>query len=207
MLKDKELEALRKIRNFIAHIGRTPSIKDYKEILGYKSSRSVYLMLNALIDGGVIEKQGRGKIQVCDESPNTTSHTRTVDVQFFGNVACGTPTLAVTDVEKTIAVSTDIAKPPNKYFFLRAKGDSMNLKGIQPGDLVLVRQQPDADNGSLVVALIDGEATIKEYHATSESVVLKPQSSNPENKPIILTRDFQIQGVVVKVVPDPDKLV
>ena len=80
-------------------------------------------------------------------------------------------------------------------------GDSMNKKGIQNGNLVLVRQQPDADNGQAVVALINDKATVKELHKAKNAIILKPRSTNPENKPIILTDDFQIQGVVVASLP------
>ena len=101
-------------------------------------------------------------------------------------------------------VSTRLAKPPDKYFLLKAKGDLMNLscpergeKGINEGDLLLIRQQTTAKNGDIVVALIDDEATVKEFHAAGETVVLKPRSKNKQRQPIVLTRDFQVQGVVV----------
>ena len=70
---------------------------------------------------------------------------------------------------------------------------------IEDGDLVLVRQQPAAETGDIVVALIDGEATIKRFSEAPGYCVLKPVSSNPVHQPIILDRDFSIQGVVVRV--------
>jgi len=76
----------------------------------------------------------------------------------------------------------------------------MNQAGINDGDLVLVRQQATARHGDIVVALIDDEATIKEYTSTGSAVVLKPHSSNPSHRPIILTRDFCVQGVVVTTI-------
>ena len=78
----------------------------------------------------------------------------------------------------------------------------MNEAGINDGDIVLVRQQSVADPGDKVVALIDNEATIKEYHPVKGAIVLKPHSTNQEHKPIILTDDFQIQGVVVATIPN-----
>jgi repressor LexA len=72
--------------------------------------------------------------------------------------------------------------------------------------LVLVRQQATADNGQKVVALIDDEATVKIIRFTADAVILEPRSNNKKHKPIILSRDFQIQGVVVAAIPDPDKL-
>ena len=78
----------------------------------------------------------------------------------------------------------------------------MDEAGINEGNLVLVRQQSTADEGDNVVALIDDEATIKEFHRTGNMIVLKPKSSNKEHTPIILTNDFQIQGVVVATIPN-----
>jgi len=72
--------------------------------------------------------------------------------------------------------------------------------GIEDGDLVLVRQQSTANNGDLVVSLIDDDATVKEFHRTGDAVLLKPKSRNKKHQPIILTEDFQVQGVVVKTI-------
>lgn len=100
-----------------------------------------------------------------------------------------------------IPVSTKLAKPPAQYFLLRAKGDSMDQKGINDGDLLLIRQQASAHDGDIVVALIDDEATVKEFYSAGETVVLKPRSKNKDHQPIVLTKDFQMQGVVVNTIP------
>src|SRR5438094_983468 len=83
---------------------------------------------------------------------------------------------------------------------LRVRGDSMNMAGINDGDFVLVRQQSTADPGQHVVVLIDDEATLKSYHPSREVTVLKPHSTNHVHQPIIVDRDFEIQGVVVKAI-------
>ncbi|MBU4348190.1 repressor LexA, partial [Patescibacteria group bacterium] len=93
------------------------------------------------------------------------------------------------------------AKPPYKYFMLRAVGDSMNKARINDGDLVLVRQQMTANNGDIVVALIDDEATIKKLRLHKDHVILEPDSTNSEHCPIVLERDFRIQGIVVRSMP------
>ncbi len=77
----------------------------------------------------------------------------------------------------------------------------MNEKGINDGDLVLVKQQSSAENGDLVVALIDDEATIKELRVNDDNVLLLPRSSNKKHTPIILSRDFIVQGVVESTIP------
>jgi SOS regulatory protein LexA len=135
------------------------------------------------------------------EAPFTDSDSeQTVEVPVVGRAACGMPMLAEENIEQMIPVSKKIATPPYKYYMLRAKGDSMNQAGINDNDLVLVRQQSTARHGDVVVALIDDEATIKEYNTTGSAVVLKPNSTNPAHRPIILMRDFMVQGVVVTTI-------
>jgi len=73
----------------------------------------------------------------------------------------------------------------------------MNEAGILPGDLVLVKQQNVAQNGEHIVALIDGDATLKEFQHRGNVVALVPRSSNAKHKPIILEKDFQIQGIII----------
>jgi len=170
--------------------------------LGYKSPHSVALLLGKLIDFGVLARdKSTGKLQLLEDPEHEKRHAKTVDIPLVGNVPCGTPLLAEENIETTVPVSTTLARPPHHYFLLRAMGDSMNKKGIQDGNLVLVKQQQTADNGDAVVALIDDEATVKEYHESAQAVVLKPCSSNPEHKPIVLNRDFEIQGIVVAAIP------
>ena len=77
----------------------------------------------------------------------------------------------------------------------------MNLAGINDSDLLLIRQQSTADNGQRVVALIDDDAMVKQLEATDEAVILHPKSTNKEHQPIVLDRDFLVQGVVVAVLP------
>jgi repressor LexA len=81
----------------------------------------------------------------------------------------------------------------------------MDLAGIRDGDLVLVRQQPVAENGQKVVALIDDEATLKEFRRKQQVVALMPRSRNKDHKPILLSSDFQVQGVVVATIPNLEK--
>ncbi len=126
---------------------------------------------------------------------------KTVNIPLLGSIACGAPILAIENIETEIPVSVDLIKGSNKYFLLRAKENSMNEAGINDGDLVLVKQQYTAENGDRVVALINDEATIKEFFNKGETIVLKPKSTEKKHQPIILTKDFKIQGIVVTVIP------
>ncbi len=135
------------------------------------------------------KKENSKYIWVCDPIDGTMAFS------------CGLPILAQENIEAMIPVSVSIAKPGSKYFLLRALGDSMDKSGINDGDIVIVRQQSNAENGQKVVALIDDSATIKEFYRKDGFVVLKPNSTNSQNQPIILTEDFKIQGIVISVIP------
>ena len=147
-----------------------------------------------------IARVGRQKLVLRRDLEEAEDQAQTVEVPLVGTAACGMPLLAEENLEGYLPVSTGLARLPHKYFLLRVVGDSMNLTGIEDGDLVLVRQQPTAENGDRVVALVDGEATVKELYRTEQAVILKPRSKSKRHKPIILTSDFLIQGVVIATV-------
>jgi len=201
-LKPKQTEALKCIRNSLMHHSRVPSVRELMVSLGYKSPRSASLIIDDLISKGFLKKKLDGTLQLIHDSGENFINARTVNVPLVGTIACGLPIFAEENIEGMIPVSIDIARPGSKYFFLRAAGDSMNEAGINDGDFVLVRQQPIAEDGDIIAALIDDEATIKEYRRTKDTVVLKPRSSNKDHQPIILTSNFQIQGVVVTAIPN-----
>ncbi len=200
MLKPKELAAIRSIRNWMSHKGRTPSIRELMAEMGYKSPRSVQDILEQLASKGIIRKVDRD-YQLVKHPDLGPVHATTVNVPLVGTVAAGLPILAEENIEGFFPVSTTLARPGSRYFLLHVKGDSMNDAGIDNDDLVLVRQQSYADEGQKVVALIDDEATVKEFHKGKGVVILKPRSKDEKYQPIILHSDFQIQGVVVATIP------
>jgi len=131
---------------------------------------------------------------------DSVTNASTVKIPLLGTVACGIPIFAEENIEAFIPVSDKFLKPTNRYYILRASGDSMNDVGIDDGTLVLIRQQQTAQNGDNVVALIDNEATIKEFHYCNDMIILKPRSKNGKHQPIVLTSDFRIQGIVERVI-------
>lgn len=199
-LTTKESEAVRQIRNSLMQYGKTPSIRELMSALGYRSPRSASVIIENLVHKGVLKRKLDGKFQLI-RSESDIAHAQTIDVPLVGTAACGAPILAQENIEAMIPVSVQLAKAPYKYFLLKAKGDSMDEKGIKDGDFVLVRQQPTAENGDMVVALIDNEAAIKEFYKTHSAVILKPRSKNKTHQPIILTTNFQIQGIVIAAIP------
>ena len=197
-LSDKDKKAFALIRNKIVHYGESPSLREINEVTGGKSPRSASLVINRLIAAGLITKNGRSLILANTQPTDSIS---TVDVPLVGSVACGVPMFAEENIQARIPVSTALAKKGSKYFLLRASGDSMNEVGINSGDLLLVRQQDTAETGEKVVALINDEATVKIFERGDDAVILRPKSTNKEHKPIVLTDNCIIQGVVQAVLP------
>ena len=202
-LNQKELLAFRYIRNSIIHGQKAPSIRDLMEYLEYSSPRSAKIIIDKLIYLGFLKRDKLSKKLKIIKDPDTVDKTRTIDVPLVGCVPCGVPLLAEENIEMTISVSSKLAKPPYKYFFLKAIGNSMDKRGINNGDLVLIRKQSTANRGDTVVALIDDEATIKEFQPEKNIVILKPHSSDKNHKPIIVSSDFEIQGKFIMSISNP----
>lgn len=202
-ISNKELAAVRTIRDFLMKNGRMPSVRELMKEMEYKSPRSAAMILQNLLEKNILKKKEDGSIQLIqyEIEEEELNREQTVKIPLLGSIACGLPILAEQNIEAEIAVSVKLAKPPSNYYLLRASGDSMDEKGINDGDLVLVKQQSSADNGEIVVALIDDDATIKELRVNGDNVVLLPRSANKSHTPIILSRNFIVQGVVVSTIP------
>jgi repressor LexA len=198
-LSDKDKKAFALIRNKIIHYGESPTLREINEVTGGKSPRSASLVIDRLVESGLIKKNGRNLILANTYSESSVS---TIDIPLVGSVACGTPVFAEENIQTYIPISTRMAQKGSKYFLLRASGDSMDEAGINSGDLLLIRQQDSANNGEKVVALINDEATVKVFEKTRDAVILRPKSKNKIHKPIILTDNCMIQGVVVAVLPE-----
>jgi len=158
-----------------------------------------------------VEKALMEAISEHDQSPYTSyevtgsgvARRQTIKVPLYTNLAsCGNPNDSETHVDEYIEVDTRLARPGYQYYLIRTEGDSMDLAGISSGDLALIRSQNYADIGQKVVACIDGGVTIKELQNTGEYSVLVPRSSNKEHVPIVLSKDDEIQGVVVAILPN-----
>ncbi|HBT74509.1 MAG: Phage repressor like protein transcriptional regulator, XRE family, partial [Candidatus Wolfebacteria bacterium GW2011_GWE1_48_7] len=105
------------------------------------------------------------------------SKEESVNIPLVGAAPCGTPLFAEENIEQLIPVPKEKLQSGLRYFILRATGDSMNKAGINDGDLILCKQKLTARENDLVVALIDDEATVKEFHLEGDTIVLKPRST------------------------------
>jgi len=201
LLTNRELDALREVRHAVRLFGRFPSVREVMIAMGYRSPRSAAVLLERLEKKKYLKRDAFQKLCLAPEPETGALSADTVNIPLVGAAHCGAPSLAEQNIEDYVKVSTRLAPRDRQHFFLRAVGDSMNEAGIESGDLVLVRVQNTAAEGERVVALIDDEATIKEFHRRGEVVVLQPRSNNPEHQPIIVTDALQIQGVVVTTIP------
>lgn len=124
-----------------------------------------------------------------------------INVPLFDSVGCGELMFADPTVQEMIPVKSELMSKGSKYFVLRTSGDSMNLVGINDGDLVLCRKNYHPEEGNNVVALIGDDATIKEYRRENGVVLLKPKSRNQIHKPLRFTSndEIKVQGIVVCV--------
>ena len=178
------------ILDFTAEHGYPPSVREIGAAVGLKSPSTVHFHLKHLEEAGVIEK-GAGK----GRAITLTSPPVEDRVPIVGNVAAGSPILAEECIEDYLTFDT--GGRTGEYFALRVRGESMLGAGILPGDLVVVRRQPTANNGEIVVALLEDEATVKRFSLKNGRVWLLPE--NEAYSPIDGTY-AQILGKVAAVV-------
>lgn len=175
--------------------GRMPTLDEVRQHLSYATVSSVQRHMDALKRKGYIQSdkhQGRSM---------RLAHQHTASIPLVGNVACGSPLLAEENVEAHVAYDANQLKGnPSDYFFLRAVGDSMNKADIDDGDLVLVRKSDTAEKGKRIVALVGDDATVKKLVNENGRWILRPESTNPKHKDLIMVNDFTIQGIVSDVV-------
>lgn len=193
---------LKAIHESFIDSGLSPTIEELRRKLGVGSTRTVLRYLRWLEEEGDIERWtgARGLRPL----RNDTSAVQTRAVPVLGQAPAGPLMLAEQNIDGWVQMPKTIARAGSEYFLLRVRGNSMNkakVEGgkIEDGDLVLVRQQAIGDDGAIVVALIDGEVTIKRFARGSGYYVLKPDSTDAKHRPIVVDRDFRIQGTVVRV--------
>jgi repressor LexA len=205
MGRNKQLsreEVLQAINESFIGRGLPPTIEELRRKLGVGSSRTVLRYLRWLEDEGDIERWSGARGVRPLRSNISSIQTRSVPV--LGQASAGPLMLAEQNIDRWVQLPKRIARPGSEYFLLRVRGNSMNRAkvngvNIEDGDLVLVKQEATANDGAIVVALIDGEATIKRFVRGKDYYVLKPESTDTKYRPIVVDRDFRIQGRVVRV--------
>ena len=192
-LKPKEKRVLEFISQTIEQEGYAPSVRDICAALGFKSTSTVHMYLERLEAKGYIQKaSGKSRtIRVDSQDSKAGKHYK---VPLIGQVAAGVPILTVESFDGYIDYSTDKHYDANYLYALRVKGDSMIEAGILSGDIVVIEKRDYAENGEIVVAMIDDEATVKRFFKENGSYRLQPENSSMQP---IYTDSVSILGKVV----------
>lgn len=172
-----------------------PSIRDIMNDLNMKSTSTVHGYLNRLEEKGYIQKES-GKSRALRLGQNHTERKGTARVPLLGRVQAGQPVLATQSLEGYLDVPLPPSYAPSELFALKVRGESMRDAGILDGDTVVVHKTSTAQNGDIVVALLEEEATVKVFYQEAGHFRLQPR--NPDFEPI-LTKDLLILGKVVMV--------
>ena len=176
------------VEHYIAENGFPPSVREICEQVGIKSTATAYSYLNRLKDMGRIDKTDSMK-----RALSLTDKTALKRIPLVGTVTAGTPILAVENLEGYYPLLPDFPGSDEDYFMLRVFGDSMIEAGIYDGDKIIVKRQNTADNGEIVVALIEDSATVKRFFKRENKIILHPENSALSD---IILSDVVILGIV-----------
>lgn len=196
---ERQQRILEVIREFTTEWGYPPSVREIGERVGLSSSSTVQSHLKTLERRGLLRRdptKPRALVPRDSEPSAPAPGGRVVHLPVVGKVAAGMPITAVENVEEHVAISADFARRPG-CFMLRVSGDSMIEAAILDGDLIVVSPQPNAENGEIVVAMLDGEATVKRFYREAGRIRLQPENSTMQP---IYTDDVTIVGKVEAVI-------
>jgi repressor LexA len=199
-LTKRQKEALDFVAAYTGRHGYPPTVRELASALGISGPKGAKQFLDALAAKGYIRREPENARAI--RVVGGAGEGKPPGIPVIGHVAAGSPVSAVENLEGYVSLSG--ARGKNDLFFLKVRGDSMIGAHIAPGDLVLVRPQQTAENGDIVVALIDNEATVKRYRKDVDGVTLFPENSAME--PIVFVGEaasfLTIIGKVVGVVRD-----
>ncbi|MGD2100804.1 MAG: transcriptional repressor LexA [Acidimicrobiia bacterium] len=201
MLTERQQQVLDYIKRTVEERGYPPSVREIGEAVGLSSPSSVHAQLNSLVAAGMIKKDPAKPraIMITDETPAPaeTDDRSTRKVPVLGRIAAGAPILAAEQVDEFMSLPTELVGD-GPVFLLEVKGDSMIDAGIHEGDLVAIHKQPEARDGEIVAALVDGEeATVKRLQRKDGKVYL--HSENPAYEPMVFSEGVELIGKVVSV--------
>ena len=193
-ISDKQREILEYIKAEILNRGYPPAVREICEAVKLKSTSSVHAHLETLEKNGYIRRDPTKPraIEIVDENFNLTRREM-VNVPIVGKVAAGEPILAVENIENYFPIPAEFM-PNEQTFILQVQGESMINAGILDGDYILVQQQSTANDGDMVVALMDDSATVKTFYKENGYYRLQPE--NDFMDPIIVS-EVMIMGKVI----------
>jgi repressor LexA len=209
-LTKRQKTVLEKIYKFMAENSYPPTVRDISRIFGFSSPRAAADHLRSLEKKGYIERNSLARsIRLTEKSASllgsakkTSGSSKIKLVPLLGKIAAGDPLLAEENIEDYIPLPESILGAYGADFALRVRGNSMTGDHILDGDIIMVKSRQSAENGEIIVALIEDEAAVKRFYRTSDGVELR--SSNPVYQPIKIknhrdSRYFKIIGRVVAI--------
>ncbi len=196
-LSDRQQQILDYIRQRIKKNGYPPTVREIGEAVGLKSSSTVHSYLVQLEELGLIRKDPTKPralipVDIDDAAPLSEG----LSLPLVGRVAAGSPILAEQNIETYLSVPSELVGY-GTHFLLEVKGDSMIEAGILDGDYLIVRQQNQASNGEIVVAMMEDEATVKRIYFHSDHIELRPENSSMQP---FRVNDAQIIGKVAGLI-------
>lgn len=194
----KQSEILEYIKNEILNRGFPPAVREICDAVHLKSTSSVHSHLESLEKNGYIRRDPTKPraIEILDDNFNLVRR-EIINVPIMGKVAAGSPILAVENVDGYFPIPSEYMPKGKTTFMLEVKGESMINAGIFNGDKVLVQQQTTAENGEMIVALVEDSATVKTYYKEDGYYRLQPE--NDDMTPIIVDGELKILGKVIGV--------
>ena len=174
-----------------SHQGRVPSVRELCNATGLKSTSTVHMHLKTLEELGLIQREAG-----LNRCIKVVGEVNTLSVRVLGKVAAGNPIVAIEDIECYVPVPVEMSKG-KELFALRVQGESMINAGILPDDILIVERTPVANNGEIVVALVDDSATVKRFYKENGHFRLQPE--NDDFEPIIVD-EVLLLGKVVSLV-------
>ncbi|MGI6493155.1 MAG: transcriptional repressor LexA [Pelotomaculum sp.] len=194
-LTPKQAEILAMIKDNLRTKGYPPSVREIGQAVGLSSSSTVHGYLRKLEKMGYLRRDP-AKPRAIEVLEQDEPKVECVNVPVLGKVAAGAPLLAVENMEDLFPLPAHFIGN-GEFFMLEVKGESMIEAGILNGDMVIVRQQHDADNGDIVVALLEEEATVKRLYKEKDRARLQPENSMMEP---IYTDNLQVIGKVIGLI-------
>lgn len=209
MLTKKQKELLIFIHERLQRGEIVPSFEEMKQALGLKSKSGIYRLINALVERGYIDRiphkaraleirrlpEGYKQAVSSSQAVNDSYGSQTVSIPLYGRIAAGTPIEAIRDEAATVDVPPALVGA-GEFYALEVDGDSMIKAGINDGDTVVIRRKDTAENGTIVVALIDDEeVTLKRLRRSGNKIILEPENDDHEPRMLDPGR-VKIQGVL-----------
>ncbi|MFH0735795.1 MAG: transcriptional repressor LexA [bacterium] len=198
-ITDRQQEILDFIQEFININSYPPTYREIGKRFNIASTYGVKRHLDALQKKGFLETGKNTSRTISVVQSNETNYSNTIEIPIVGRVAAGYPVLSEENIDGSLMLDSSMVKTDKICFALRVKGESMIRAGIMEGDYVIVAQQNTANNGEIVVAAVNDEATLKRFNKTAAGIQLIPENENFSPIAINFSDNFSIIGKVIGV--------